>query len=114
MPVFTLHTNVPQDKITEAFLKKTSALVAEVLGKPESYVCVHVEGGKSMTFGGSTAPCGNASVASIGCISPSQNKKSSQALSEHLNKELGIPNNRMYIVFIDLPPKNVGYQGATF
>lgn len=36
MPCFTINTNVPSDKVPQDFLKKTSALVAKSLSKPES------------------------------------------------------------------------------
>ncbi|EYC20834.1 hypothetical protein Y032_0021g453 [Ancylostoma ceylanicum] len=36
MPVFQLHTNVSQDKVTPDLLKQISALVARILHKPES------------------------------------------------------------------------------
>lgn len=36
MPVFTINTNIPADKIPADFCQKTSKLVASALGKPES------------------------------------------------------------------------------
>jgi phenylpyruvate tautomerase PptA (4-oxalocrotonate tautomerase family) len=41
MPYLRLETNIPKSKITEDFLKETTALMAKILGKPESvsYAC---------------------------------------------------------------------------
>jgi hypothetical protein len=36
MPHLRLETNIPKSKITEDFLKQTTALMAKTLGKPES------------------------------------------------------------------------------
>lgn len=36
MPYFTIDTNIPQNSISSAFLKKASNVVAKALGKPES------------------------------------------------------------------------------
>ncbi|CAF5193184.1 unnamed protein product, partial [Rotaria sp. Silwood1] len=42
MPALTVQTNVADNEITNDFLKQLSAKVAQVLGKPEGYVIVHV------------------------------------------------------------------------
>ncbi|VDO49356.1 unnamed protein product [Onchocerca flexuosa] len=36
MPAFTIDTNIPQNNVSDAFLKKASSTVAKALGKPES------------------------------------------------------------------------------
>ncbi|XP_022666220.1 macrophage migration inhibitory factor-like [Varroa jacobsoni] len=115
MPVLTVNTNVPADRIPADFLETSSKIVADTLGKPISYVMVHIAAGQQMSFAGDRAtPCANCTLSSIGCISASQNKKTSKAISDLLDSKLAIPSDRMYINFVDLQPCNVGFNGSTF
>merc|ERR1719430_1991416 len=50
-------------------------------------------------FGGTSGPCGNASMMSIGRISPAENKKHALAIYPLVKKYLNIPDDRMYITF---------------
>uniref|UniRef100_A0A915BQX1 L-dopachrome isomerase n=1 Tax=Parascaris univalens TaxID=6257 RepID=A0A915BQX1_PARUN len=114
MPCFTINTNVPSDKIPQDFLKKTSALVAKSLSKPESYVAVRVNPDQQMTFGGSADPCAVCTLESIGAVGGSRNNSHAEKLYKHLNEALGIPKNRMYISFVDVDPTTMAYNGSTF
>jgi len=114
MPVFKLDTNVPAEKVTEQFLKQTSKVIASTLKKPESYVAVQVVPDQKIIFGGSSEPCGNASLMSIGQLGIAENKKHAAVIYEHIEKTLGIPRDRFYITFTDCVPSVVGYNGSTF
>ncbi|XP_037566815.1 macrophage migration inhibitory factor homolog [Dermacentor silvarum] len=114
MPTLTINTNLPASSIPNDFLKTTANVVADSLGKPLSYVVVHISPGQLMSFGATDEPCAIANLYSIGCLSPKENKKHSAALFEHIEKVLGIKGNRMYINYFDLPATNVGYSGKTF
>ncbi|CAL1277000.1 unnamed protein product [Larinioides sclopetarius] len=114
MPTFILNTNVSKDKIPEDFLKNTAKLVAELLKKPISYVVVHVNPDQLMSWGGTSDPCANAMLGSIGNLGTSENVKISKALFEHVKDTLGIKPDRMYITYVDLERANVGYMGTTF
>lgn len=65
-------------------------------------------------LGGVEAACAVASLESIGQLGREPNKKHSKLLSAHIEKELGIPSDRLYINFVDLNKANVGYSGTTF
>ncbi|XP_060867631.1 macrophage migration inhibitory factor homolog [Metopolophium dirhodum] len=114
MPHFRLETNVSKSKVTPELLKKLSAAVAKTLGKPESYVVVTIVPDQLMTWGGDDKPCGTATLMSIGCLGVEQNKKHAAVLYPLLKKELGIPDDRLYITFSDQSSSNVGYTGTTF
>ncbi|KAF8787191.1 macrophage migration inhibitory factor homolog [Argiope bruennichi] len=114
MPTFILNTNVSKDKIPGDFLKNTAKLVAEVLKKPISYVVVHVNPDQMISWGGTSDPCANATLGSIGSLGTSENVKISKALFEHVKDNLGIKADRMYITYVDLERANVGYMGTTF
>jgi len=51
---------------------------------------------------------------SIGKLGVEENKKHAAVLHDHIEKNLGIPRNRLYITFIDEDAANVGYNGTTF
>ncbi|XP_021933369.1 macrophage migration inhibitory factor homolog isoform X3 [Zootermopsis nevadensis] len=114
MPNFRLETNIPKSKITVDFLKQTTALIAKTLGKPESYCVATVIPDLLLVWGGSTDPCGTATLMSIGKLGVEENKKHAAVLYDHIEKNLGIPRNRLYITFIDEDAANVGYNGTTF
>ncbi|XP_050442954.1 macrophage migration inhibitory factor homolog [Adelges cooleyi] len=114
MPVFRLETNIPKSKVTPDVLKKISKTVATTLGKPESYVVVNVVPDQLMVWEGKDAPCGTATLMSIGRLGVEENKKHAAALYPLLEKELGIPGNRLYITFLDQSTSSVGYTGTTF
>lgn len=114
MPTLVVDTNLPQDKLTADAAAKLHAAVAAALGKPPSYVCVQLSGGKTMNFGGSTDPCALLTLGSIGQISTEKNKATSAALAKVLEAELGISSSRAYIEFKNYDKANVGFQGTTF
>ncbi|CDW56002.1 Macrophage migration inhibitory factor [Trichuris trichiura] len=114
MPIFTFSTNVPSENISVDFLKSTSKLIAGMLGKPESYVAVHINGGQKITFGGTDAPAGFGQLLSLGGVGGEKNRSHSAKLFKHLTDGLGIPGNRMYINFVDMRGSDVGYNGSTF
>uniref|UniRef100_A0A023FHD3 L-dopachrome isomerase n=1 Tax=Amblyomma cajennense TaxID=34607 RepID=A0A023FHD3_AMBCJ len=114
MPTLTINTNIQASKIPNDFLKTTANVVAESLGKPLSYVVVHISPDQLLSFGGTDDPCAIANLYSIGCLTPKENKKHSAALFEHIEKTLGIKGNRMYINYFDMPASDVGYSGKTF
>ncbi|KRY78328.1 Macrophage migration inhibitory factor -like protein [Trichinella pseudospiralis] len=114
MPIFTLNTNVKATDVPSDFLSSTSALLADILSKPESYVAVHLNTDQQLTFGGNTSPAAFGSLMSIGGIEASRNRDHSTKLFDHINKKLGIPKNRMYIHFVNLRGNDVGWNGTTF
>jgi phenylpyruvate tautomerase len=112
-PSLILNTNVVMGDKKKEFLASASKAVAGGLGKPESYVAVSVSDGLSMLFGGSDAPCALACCYSLGSINQANNKAVTAKITALLS-EFGIPSNRIYINFFDVPAQNIGYGGATF
>ncbi|KFD45233.1 hypothetical protein M513_13891, partial [Trichuris suis] len=110
MPIFTFSTNVPSENISVDFLKSTSKLIAGMLGKPESYVAVHINGGQKITFGGTDGPAGFGQLLSLGGVGGEKNRSHSAKLFKHLTDGLGIPGNRMYINFVDMRGSDVGRE----
>ena len=113
MPSLNATINAPDLKEqSEHLCKAASAAIAEVTGKPESYVCVclnFVEPNQ-MIFGGSHDPCFLGTFTSIGCI----NVQNNAALQKKLTEVFGIPGDRMYISYVDIDRANIGWNGKTF
>ncbi|KAK7088193.1 macrophage migration inhibitory factor homolog [Littorina saxatilis] len=114
MPTFVLNTNLPAEKIPKSFLTDTSKLIAKELGKPETYVCVRVNPGQMMTFGGTDDPCGTVELESIGAVGGAKNKQLVPVIGSHVQEALGIPQDRFYIKITDLARTDIGFNGKTF
>ncbi|KAL0818320.1 hypothetical protein ABMA28_008802 [Loxostege sticticalis] len=114
MPHLRIETNVPKNVITQDFILKAGAVIAKTLGKPDQYCAVSVIPDLPMSFGGSTSPCAIANLMSIGGLGVDQNKKHAKVIFELVEKELGVPSDRMYITFQNETTSDVGFKGTTF
>ncbi len=114
MPYLKIQTNLPLSKKAErTVLKNASQLVAELLGKPESYVMVALEANIPMLFAGSDDPVAFLELKSIGL--PAQRTKDlSEALCQMVEGHLGVPSDRVYVKFIDVKRGMWGWKGDTF
>ena len=112
MPFIKVETNVAVSDET-ACLKGLSALAADMLGKPESYVLAELEPGKKLLFGGTADPAAFVTLDSIG-LPEDRTPQLSAAICEFLNRELSIPANRVYIAFGDIKRHLFGWDGGTF
>lgn len=114
MPYLRIQTNHELDAASQqALLPKASALVAQGLGKPESYVMVSFAPTQPMMFAGSDAPCAYLELKSIG-LAESKTATLSASLCELLESECAIPAKRVYIEFADAPRAFWGWDGGTF
>ena len=112
MPFIRVHTNIEVPESSEV-LKKLSGLAAEKIGKPEAYVMTALEERASMTFGGSDEPLAFIECKSIG-LGETQTKGLSSSLCSFCEKELGIPQSRVYIEFAGAKGSMWGWKGGTF
>ena len=114
MPYLKIQTNqnLPLEG-TRNLAKKASALVARLLGKPESYVMTSVENNPAMTFAGTEEPLAFLELKSIG-LPESATADASRALCELVASATGIDPERIYIEFSDAPRKMWGWNNGTF
>jgi len=112
MPYLSVQTNVTvADKA--GLMATLSAQVAGMLGKPESYVMVHVQGDAAMMFAGHDEPAAYAQLKSLG-LPESQTETYSAKLCHLLQAELGIAPDRIYIEF-SAPERHMwGWNNGTF
>ncbi|KAF8274267.1 Tautomerase/MIF [Lactarius quietus] len=113
MPTFTLETNVkvsdPQD-----FVLNLSKFGAMLLKKPEKYILISYRYNEFLSFNGSFNPAFQLGVVSLDNITPQSTEVYSKDLFEYLNKTLGVPGDRGYIVFNDPGRAYIGHEGKTF
>ena len=111
MPFIQINTSsksVIEDNLLQ---KEISKIVADLTGKPESYVMTMIQGNCKMTFAGSDEPCCFIKLKSIGSLNPSLMSKS---LCELIASKTNIKANRIYIEFIDIKATHWGFDGSTF
>jgi phenylpyruvate tautomerase PptA (4-oxalocrotonate tautomerase family) len=116
MPLLQLSTSAyPADEPKRGrLLKSLSALVARLLGKPESYVMVSLSARAEMSFAGSSAPACYAELKNVGTLSASQVEDLSKVLCQELSQGLGVPQDRIYIEFTNADGAMWGWNGGTF
>ena len=114
MPFLRLQTNLElgQEK-KSALTAMLSQKVSEWLDKPEDYVQVSLECSVSMRFAGTEDPTAFAEVRSLGFYGLNQNEIT-HALCECLQNECSIPQERVFINFVDMARENWGWNGKTF
>lgn len=114
MPLMTLKTNVDlSDLQLDSLLPQCSALVSKLLGKPESYVMVAIEGGISMSFAASTDALAFIELKSLG-LPDNRTTELSRGLCKFINESLGIPSDRIYIQFSSPARHHWGWDEKTF
>lgn len=112
MPLLTLNTNIHiDDKL--ALAKSASLTVANILGKPESYVMVQIQDNQSLIFAGDDSPCALLQLKSLGLPENSTADFSSR-LCNFINEQTGINSQRIYIEFSSPQRHMWGWDQRTF
>ncbi|BDQ33158.1 phenylpyruvate tautomerase MIF-related protein [Pseudodesulfovibrio portus] len=112
MPFIKVETNIGIDD-PAAYTKALSALAADMLGKPESYVMAVLEADKNLFFGGTDAPAAYVTLDSIG-LPEARTSDFSAAICAFLEDALKIPANRIYIAFGTIQRNLFGWDSGTF
>ncbi|XP_050269614.1 uncharacterized protein LOC126713790 [Quercus robur] len=115
MPSLNLFTNVPVDAVIASdILKDATKAVSKIVGKPESYVMILINGGVPIEFAGTEEPAAYGELVSIGGLGPSVNAKLSSTIADILQTKLSIHSSRFYIKFYDVQRSFFGFNGSTF
>lgn len=112
MPLLEITTNTKIEN-TQNFAEKASALTAEILGKPESYVMVKIQHEQTLLFAGNAAPAAHVKLKSLGLPEDSTTDFSSR-LCLFINEELNISSARIYIEFSSPQRHMWGWDERTF
>ena len=67
-----------------------------------------------MLFGGTDAPCANVFMMCIGKLGEEENKEHARNLFPVLARHLGVPEDRIYILFHDAKTSEVAWKSTTF
>ena len=114
MPYFSIETNQPIDQESnQQLLKKTSAFIADLLGKPEAYVMISIQPETPLILGGSDAPAAFVRLKSIG-LPQDRCPELSEKICRLIEQEFGVPQDRVFVDFKDLAGNMFGWNGKTF
>ncbi len=101
MPLIKISSNLPKENFSDAFQIRIVDVIATTLRKPKQYVACHIIPDQMMSFGGSSEPCAQVVLQSIGRLGVEENKTYSRVIADELQK-LGIGPDRQYIFFHDV------------
>ncbi|KGF86535.1 phenylpyruvate tautomerase MIF-related protein [Prochlorococcus marinus] len=109
MPYINLSTSIKVDD-KEKLLKEISILVSSLTNKSEKFVMAKLEDETKMFFG-DESPCCFLEIKSIGSINPSE---MANPISNFVYEKMGIPIDKIYISFEDLPASMWAWNGRPF
>ena len=112
MPLLQITTNISIEN-SSVFTKNASRIIADMLGKPESYVMIMVNADASLVFAGSEDDCAHLKLKSLG-LDESKTADYSAQLCNFIQNTLDIPAARIYIEFSSPERHMWGWDSKTF
>ena len=94
----------------DKFLEEISILISSLTNKSRSFVMAKIDDNCQMYFDDETPTC-FLEIKSIGSLDPSEMAK---PISNFVYEKMGIPIDRIYISFEDVPASLWGWNGRTF
>ncbi len=94
-----------------SLLKAVSQEMSKLTGKNEQWVMASIEPNVSMSFSGTTDPCCYAEVRNIGAMDTA---KFQESLGKLISEKSGIPANRIFIRYEDVPGNRWGFENRMF
>jgi len=114
MPLLKLETTVAlADDKKKALLASLSKIVAGTIGKPEQYVMVTLSPA-AILMSGKPDDAAFVDIRSIGDLNDNVNRQLAQKVCAALKESLGVPPDRVYLNFTDVPAGHWGWNGDTF
>ena len=109
MPYINVSTSSTiEDK--NKFLKEISILVSSLTNKSKRFVMAKLDDNLAMHFD-DESPCCFLEIKSIGSLNPS---KMAKPISNFVYEKMGIPIDKIYIFFEDVPASMWAWNGRTF
>ena len=109
MPFINISTSAKiEDK--NKFLNEISKLISSITNKSKKFVMAKLEDESKLFFDDET-PCCFLELKSIGSLNPSEMAK---PICEFVHEKIGIPIDKIYICFEDVPAEMWGWNGRTF
>ncbi|XP_043701878.1 macrophage migration inhibitory factor homolog [Telopea speciosissima] len=102
MPCLNLSTNVSLDGVdTSPIFSEAIKAIANIIGRPESYVMVLLKGSIPISFNGNNEPAAFGEVISMGGINSEVKKKLISAIGTILETKLSVPKSRFFLKVFD-------------
>ena len=109
MPFINVSTSV-KIKDKKKLLEEISTLISSLTNKSRRFVMAKLDDNSEMFFDDET-PCCFLEIKSIGSLNPSEMAK---PISNFVYEKMGIPIDRIYISFVDVPASMWAWNGKTF
>ena len=109
MPYIDVSTSAKiEDK--KKLLEEISVLISSLTNKSKRFVMAKLDDNSEMYFE-DESPCCFLEIKSIGSLNPSEMAK---PISNFIHEKIGIPINKIYISFEDVPASMSAWNGRTF
>ena len=109
MPYINVSTSVKVDD-KKKILEEISILISSLTNKSKRFVMVKLNDNCEMYFDDDSPSC-FLEIKSIGSLNPSEISK---PISDFVNEKMGIPIDKIYISFEDVPASLWAWNGRTF
>ena len=109
MPYINVSTSVKVDN-KKKLLEEISILVSSLTNKSKRFVMARLDDNSEMYFE-DESPCCFLEIKSIGSLNPSEMAK---PISNFIYEKIGIPIDKIYISFEDVPASMWAWNGKTF
>ena len=91
-------------------LDEISTLISSLTKKSKRFVMAKLEDNANLYFN-DESPCCYFEIKSIGSLNPSE---MTNPICSFIHEKMGIPIDKIYINFYDVPPEMWGWNGRTF
>ena len=109
MPFINVSTSAEVDD-KKKFLEEISSLVSSLTNKSKRFVMAKLDDNSKMYFA-DDKPCCFLEIKSIGSLNPSEMVR---PISNFVYEKMGIPIDKIYISFEDVPASMWAWNGRTF
>ena len=109
MPFINISTSV-KVKDKKKLLEEISILISSLTNKSKRFVMAKLDDNSEMYFE-DESPCCYLEIKSIGSLNPSEFTK---IVCSFIYEKIGIPIDKIYISFEDVPAEMWGWNGRTF
>ena len=109
MPYINVSTSA-KVKDKDKFLEEFSILISSLTNKSKRFVMARLDDNLEMFFD-NESPCCFLEIKSIGSLNPSE---MANPISNFVNEKMGIPIDKIYISFQDVPASMWAWNGRTF
>ena len=109
MPYINILTSEKVDN-KKKLLEEITTLISSLTKKSKKFVMAKIEDDSEMYFE-DESPCCFLEIKSIGSLNPSEMAK---PISNFVNEKIGIPIDKIYISFEDVPASLWAWNGRTF